>query len=638
MPFALSQSDSFLNVRTTLDEDALLLQTFRGTEGMSRMFEFVLTMLSESETLAVHDLVGTSATVTLQRPGEPARHFHGIVARAAYLGMVARAATYTLELTPRLKLLTLGRDRVIYQNLTAPDIVKKVLTEHAVTFTDELTGTYKARDYCVRYDETAFQFVSRLMEEEGIFYFFTFTAQSHTMVLADSTSAYKTVPDAATLDMLSETEDRNRVHAVTRFEVEARLAIKSHSVDDYNFLTPSVSLLARHDGTDGRGADYEYPGLFDAVADGTARARIRVEEHQAESLVGDATTLCHHLLPGFKFTLANHPRADFDQEYLVRSVHHDASGEDYRNTVVTLPHAVTFRPPRVTPRPVAGGSHTAVVVGSSGEEIWTDAHGRIKLHFPWDRVGGNNETSSCWVRVAQMWAGQGWGALYLPRIGQEVVVSYVDGDPERPLVTGSVYNAEQTPPVALPGSSTQSTLLSRSSKTGTAGNELRFEDKKDAEELFMHAQKDMRVSIENDLSTTLVEGSETHTIAKGDRTVKVDTGKETHSVKGTRALEVTGNETHVNKADFTQTVTGNHELKITGNLVIDVTGNITIKSAGNIETKAGGNIVNKAGMNLQNEAGVALSNKGGASMTNDAPAISSKASGAHTVGAGGIIT
>ena len=632
-----TQDDSFLHVSTALGADVLLLDAFQGTEGLSRLFGYTLTLRSTSGTLAAADVIGTSATVRLQLVGEAARYFNGIVSRFTYLGSANDYALYTLDLVPRMWLLTLGRDRVIYQNLSAADIIKKVLGDFSVVFSDKLTGTYEARDYCVRYDETAFDFVSRLMEEEGIFYYFTFADGAHTLVLADSISVYAPCPDAATLEMASEASGRKRVLTVTHFESEARLVAKSHAVDDYNFLTPSTSLLAQNDGSDGRGLDYEFPGRYLAVSAGTARARIRVEEHHAESQIGRGASFCHHLVPGTTFTLSGHAREDLNASHAVRAIRHHAEGQSYSNNFETVPPTVPFRAPRLTPRPLVAGSHTALVVGPAGEEIWTDQHGRIKVQFPWDRVGVKDDKSSCWIRVQQAWAGEGWGALFLPRIGQEVVVSYVDGDPDRPLVSGSVYNATQTTPVALPGSSSQSTILSRSTKAGTAGNEMRFEDKKDSEEFYLHAQKDMRVEIENDLATTVMAGNETHTVTKGDRTVKVDTGKEIHSVKGTRALEITGNETHVNKADFTQTVTGNYELKVTGNLTIDVTGTVLIKSAQTVTAQAGTALTNKAGTDLTNQAGVGLTNKGGATMSNEAPSISSKASGMHSVESGGIL-
>jgi len=626
-----TQANAFLSVRTALGPDALLLDAFQGSEGLSQLFSYTLTLRSESNTLQAADVIGTSATVTLQVASDPARHVNGIVSRFTYLGTSNDFALYSLELVPRLWLLTLGRDRVIYQNLSASDIIQQVLGDFGVTFSSRLTGSYGVREYCVRYDETAFDFISRLMEEEGIFYFFTFADGAHTLVLADSTSAYAPCPNAATLTIGSQAGGPPRIHQITRFEAEARLVAKSHTVDDYNYLTPSTSLLARSDGNDGRGLDYEYPGRHQVLSAGTSRARIRVEEHHAESVVGRGESYCHHLLPGTTFTLNGHARETLNASHAVRSVHHFAQAESYSNSFETVPPAVPFRAPRLTPRPIVAGSHTALVVGPAGEEIWTDEHGRIKVQFPWDRLGRKDDKSSCWIRVSQIWAGQGWGALFLPRIGQEVVVSYVDGDPDRPLVSGSVYNATQTTPVGLPSNSTQSTILSRSTKSGSAGNEIRFEDKKDSEELYLHAQKDMRVEIENDLGTTVKAGNETHTVQKGDRTVKVETGKEVHSVKGTREIEVTGNETHVNKADFTQKVTGNYELKVTGNLVLDVSGSITIKSAQSVNLQSGTDLNSKAGTNLKNEAGIALSNKGGASVSVEAPMISSKASGMHTV-------
>lgn len=632
-----TQNAAFLTVKTALAPDTLLLESFQASEGLSQLFACSLTMRCADDALDAATLIGTSATVVLQRPEKESRFFNGIVSRFTYLGSSRDFATYTLELVPRMWLLTLGRDRVIYQNLSTPDIVQKVLDEFGVEFQLQLTGSYTPREYCVRYDETAFDFVSRLMEEEGIFYFFTFADGAHKLVLADANSACSPCPHAEKLVVRSGEEGFAHAHAVTRFESDARLVTKSHSVDDYDFLTPDTRLLKQIDGKSGRGADYEYPSRV-ALAAGETRARIRLEAHQTGSQSGRGDSHCHYLTPGTTFTLEDHPRADLNVEHLVHSVRHHADLEHYGNSFETLPPAMPFRPPRLTPRPVVAGSHTARVVGPAGEEIWTDQHGRIKVQFPWDRLGKKDEKSSCWIRVSQMWAGEGWGALFLPRVGQEVIVSYVDGDPDRPLVSGSVYNGTHATPVALPGSSSQSTIRSRSTKAGEAGNEMRFEDKKDAEELYMHAQKDMRVEIENDLTTTVMAGNELHTVTKGNRTVKVDTGNETHSVKGTRALDVTGNETHDNKANFTQTVTGNYELKVTGNLVIDVTGTLLIKSAQTLDLKAGTNLGANASLNFAAEAGVALSAKGGASLSTEAPSISSKASGINAVEGGGMVT
>jgi type VI secretion system secreted protein VgrG len=273
------------------------------------------------------------------------------------------------------------------------------------------------------------------------------------------------------------------------------------------------------------------------------------------------------------------------------------------------------------------GTHTAKVVGSTDEEIWTDSQGRIKVKFHWDRSEGADQNSSCWVRVAQSVAGPGWGHLFLPRVGQEVVVSYVDGDPDRPLVTGCVYNGDNATPVSLPSMQTQSVMRSRSSKKGTAGNEIRMEDKIDSEELYFHAQKDMTVEIENALSTTVKAGAETHVVQQGDRSVEVSKGNETHTVKGTRALDVTGDETHTNHAKFTQSVTGDHAHTVNGNYTLKVGGNLVIEVTGSVSIKAGTSFASEAGTTHASKATTTLSTEG---MT-----VSHKASAQQTVDGGG---
>jgi type VI secretion system secreted protein VgrG len=658
-----TQANAFLSVSTPFGADALILDAIEGTEAISQPFRFSLSMRGMSTSLDPATIVGAVATITLKLGSAPARYISGIVSRFLHSGGDREFSAYSAELVPKLWLLTLTRDRKIWQNKTAADIIKAVLGEYGVTFdAGGLTATYKSREYCVQLDETAFEFISRLMEEEGIFYFFKFANGTHTMMLADSKSAHVDCTNAAALKYYPHLGGRERTDTVNRFEFESRLVAQKHGLGDYDYLQPSTALAAEHAATGGKGLQYEYPGGHTVVADGTARAKIRSEAEQVQSAISRGQSFAYALTAGTKFTLSEHPRAALNAAHVVRAVTHSASQTHYSNSFEAFPATVPFRPPRVTPRPRVAGSQIATVVGSSGEEIWTDQHGRIKVQFPWDRVGTKNENSSCWVRVSQIWAGQGWGALFIPRIGQEVVVSYVDGDPDRPLVTGSVYNAEKTPPVTLPSMQTQSTIKSRSTKSGTAGNEIRFEDKKDSEEFYFHAQKDMKVEIENALTTTVKASHEIHTLEKGDRTVDVQTGKEVHNVKGTREVTVTGNETHTDKADFTHKVTGNYELKVTGNLVIDVTGSITIKGAKDIKTKAGTTLdaeagtaltnkagtaltnqsgtalTNKAGTSLSNEASLGLKNKAGTTLDNEGTMVNNKASATQTVDGGGMLT
>lgn len=648
------QTNSALSITTPFGANKLLLDSFQGTEAISVPFRFSLSMRAAAADLDPATIVGAVVTVKLAPKDCPTRYFSGIVSRFMHAGGNKAFAFYTAEMVPTLWLLSLSRDRKIYQNKTALDIIKAVLGEYSVTFEAKTTATYGTREYCVQFDETALDFISRLMEEEGIFYFFKFSDGSHTMVLADASSAHLAGSDATTLTYFPDQGARISIDVVTQLDFESRLVVQKIEVSDFDYLKPTTALLAESSGTLGKGKVFSFPGKHDVVGDGTTRAKVFVESMQAQGKICRGTSYCYPLVAGNKFTLSGHPRAALNTALVVKQIAHSATTEHYSNGFEAFPLTVPFRPPRQTAIPRVAGSQTAMVVGPSGEEIWTDKHGRVKVQFHWDRVGVKDENSSCWVRVSQSWAGVSWGSLFLPRIGQEVVVSYVDGDPDRPLITGAVYNAVNTTPVTLPGMQTQSTIKSRSSKQGTAGNEIRLEDKKDAEELYMHAQKDMKVEIENDLSTKLIAGSETHTIEKGDRTVEVKTGKETHDVKGTRALTVTGNETHTNKADYTQTVSGNYELKVTGNLVINVTGSLTLKAGSSVTiqagtaltakagtaltNEAGTSLTNKAGLDLTNQAGTGLKNKAGTTLDNEGLMVNNKASAMQTVDGGGMLT
>jgi type VI secretion system secreted protein VgrG len=555
-------------------------------------------------------------------------------------------AHYTAEVVPKLWLLTLSSDRAIYQTKTIPDIVKAVLGDFGITFEAKLTGTYTALDYCVQHDETSLAFISRLMESVGIFYFFTFKDGAHTMVLADASTAHVACTDAAKVRFFPESGSDHMIDTIASFELENRLVTQKHSLGDYDPSKPSTALDANASGSLGKGELLEWPGKHVTVAAGNARAKLRVEASQLQAQELRGNGYVYPFTAGTKFTLSGHFRTSLNSTYVIRRVQHFARNDMYRNRFEAFLATVPFRPQRLTPPPRVAGSQTALVVGPANEEIWTDKDGRVKVQFYWDRVGKKDEKSSCWVRVAQSAAGKGFGTLFMPRIGQEVVISYIDADPDRPLITGSVYNGENATPVSLPTNQTQSVIKTRSSPKGTAGNEIRLEDKKDAEEFYLHAQKDMKVEIENSLTTTLTKGDEIHTLTEGDRTVDVKKGKEIHKVKGTRALSITGDETHENDGDFKHTVKGDFTLKVTGDFLLDVTGGITIKSAKTVFLNAGSTLTAKAGTSLTNEAGTALTNKAGTALTNQAGTtldnkgamITHKASAMQTVDGGGMLT
>ena len=654
MRTGFEQPGGLLALTSPFGDNDLLLDSVEGSEGISEMFKFNLHMRSGSTSLSAATAVGKTMTVTLSVEGGSKRYITGMVSRFIQSGYDQDFATYEAELVPMLWLLTLSRDRKIYQAKSVADIIKAVLGDFSVTFDDKLTQTYDPVDYIVQYDETAFDFISRLMEQAGIFYFFTFSSSAHTMVLGDASSNFADCDGAAAVRFFPRTGMGNAIDTVSRFAHENTIAVKKATVNDYDFTAPSTSLEGTHTAAGGSGAVYEFATGHLAVAAATAIAKLRVEASQVNAEVLRGDSFCYPFSAGSKFTLSEHFVDALNAAFVLRRVHHTARDDLYTNSFEAFPVAVPFRPPVQTARPRAVGCETALVVGPSGEEIWTDKYGRIKVQFPWDRDGVKDDKSSTWMRVAQSVAGKGFGALFLPRVGQEVVVTYLNGDPERPLVTGCVYNGENTTPAELPANQTQTIMRTWSSKQGAAGNELRFEDKKDAEQLYLHAQKDMLTEVEDALTMTVKKGAEIHTLQEGDRTVDVQKGKETHNVKGTREVTVTGDETHTNAAKFTHKVTGDYALTIDGKLTITVTGDISIKSSAAVTeesgttygitagtaltAKAGTALTNESGTDFTNKAGTKMTNQAAVQMDNKAPVINSKADATQTVEAGAMLT
>ena len=638
MPFP--QDTTVLAVTTPLGPDSFLLTRFHAEERLSGLFRFDLEMVSSERSIDFKALLGKGVTVTMRLPEGKTRLFHGLVGRFVQAGRTDKRTTYRAELYPWLWLLTKTRDHRIFQNMSATEIIEKVFTDLGFSdYTASVTGTYGKREYCVQYQETAFAFVSRLMEEEGIYYFFKHEDGKHTLILGDDASGYLPCPDLPEARYVGERSSSEDPYAVAQCDFEKEVVAGGYATSDYNFEMPATSLLATAEGGTADGVDtklkpYDYPGLYLQKADGDGRAKIRIEEEEALGTRLTGRSYVRALSAGYTFTLSEHDSATVNGDYAVRAVTHEATGEGYENTFEAVPKTVTFRPPRITQKPVIAGAQTALVVGKSGEEIWTDKYGRIRVQFYWDREGTKDEKSTCWVRVAQGWAGQGWGAIFIPRIGQEVVVSFLGGDPDRPLVTGSVYNAEQTVPYTLPDDQTKSTIQSRSTKKGTAGNEIRFEDKKDSEEIYVHAQKDQNYKIEHDWTTdvlhdltltvknqrtvTIKEADDLLTVTKGNRVIDVQKGDETHSVKGKRTLTVTDDETHVNKANFTQKVTKNFTLKVDGDITIEATGAVSIKSGTTTTIKSGTAMTLKSGTDFASEAGTSMTIKAAMNIESDA--------------------
>ncbi|HVH13844.1 MAG TPA: type VI secretion system tip protein TssI/VgrG, partial [Longimicrobium sp.] len=466
-----TQANRPLRVRTHLGEDTLLLAAVTGVEGVSMPFSFRLDLVSDDATITAGSLLRRPAAVTIVLPDGEERIIHGLVRRFVQEGGQEGLILYEAEIVPWLWFLSLSRESRIYQG-TVPQILETVFRNLGHSeFELRCTRAYLHREFCVQYRETHLEFVSRLMEEEGIFYFFEHSAEKHVLVIADGNDAVRPCPGMPSARMAPQAEMTPDDVVETLYREETA-CVGRVVLRDYDFLQPSLNLESTI-AAGGAEEAYDYPGDFTAPDEGERYARIRMEEAAALRQVVRGQSTCRGFRSGHRFQLTHHSDAAANQPYMLLQVQHMASAGDfrswdnpmeYRNHFLAIPHSVPFRPARTTPRPVVRGAQTALVVGPPGYEVWADPHGRIKVQFYWDRQGTRNGESSCWVRVAHPWAGKGWGAVHIPRIGNEVVVEFLEGDPDRPLVTGCVYNADQTPPFDPGSAFLQMGLKSRSSR------------------------------------------------------------------------------------------------------------------------------------------------------------------------------
>jgi type VI secretion system secreted protein VgrG len=540
-----------MEISTPLDPEKLVFHQLHARDTLSRPFEYQLTLLSATKDIDLDDVLGQMVSVKLMLPGDKFRHFSGFVTRMAQSGMVGRYYRYTATARPWLWFLTRTADCRIFQEMTVPQIIEQVFGDHPSADFDrsQLSSHYRKWSYCVQYRETDFNFVSRLMEQEGIYYYFRHDQNRHTMVLADSTAAHKPFDGYANIAYVSpERVLRKDQERIDTWEISREIQPGVYVQDDYDFEKPSASLRTKKSVSrkykESNYEIYDYPGEYVATADGNHYAAVRIDEYSTQFEAAAATTNAKGVCVGHTFTLSDQPRDDQNREYLVADATHelefseyeglpDPDPPSYRCRFAAMWAKQQFRPARTTPKPHVQGPQTAVVVGPKGDEIYTDKYGRVKVQFPWDRYGANNENSSCWMRVSHPWAGKNWGMIAIPRIGQEVIVDFLEGDPDEPIITGRVYNAEQMPPYALPGNMTQTGTKTRSTKAGTPDNfnEIRFEDKKGLEQLFIHAERNQDIEVEKD---------ETHWVGH-DRTKNIDHDETTH-VKHDRSEAVDNNE------------------------------------------------------------------------------------------------
>jgi type VI secretion system secreted protein VgrG len=549
--------------------------SFECEERLSAPYELDVTVVPGEGVEPDHAaLVGEPACLAVRLGGGCSRFVDGVVARVRRWdeGKNPQDRRMRLTIVPALwRLGKIFRSR-IFQEKSVPEIVVQVLQESGIAadrIEKRLGATYLEREYCVQYRETDLDFVHRLLEDEGIFYFFQHDQGAHVLVLADGPSAHDAIPNGDAVLPFREKSAMAAGEHVDELDATLEVVPGKITLRDFDWKRPAVDLTKAKD-TGGADADlevYEYPGGYADPGPGASRAAIRLEEVRARAERLRGATNSRRLEPVRTFEIAEHPVDTLNGELLVLSVtqHGDqhellfgggASGgerESYRCRFECQPSDVPFRPARRTPWPRAYGAETATVVGPPGEEIHTDNFGRVKVQFHWDREGSRDERSSCWMRVAQAWAGPGWGALYLPRIGHEVVVEFHEGDPDRPIVTGSVYNGANPPPIQLPDHKTKSTLRSASSPGSVGANELRFEDAAGSEEVFLHAQKDLNAVVEND-RTERIGGNDTLTV-QGDRST---------AVRGSQTLQVT--------KDDSSTVGGSQALQVGGSRTVSVAG------------------------------------------------------------------
>ena len=557
----------------------LKVESFRVSETISTPFEINLTVLSEDSTITFEALSRKLGTLILIGQGTAdARLFNGSISELRYLGTGRRFSRYQITLVPQLWFLTQRQDCRIFQMQTAPEIIKKVLDDAGASdYRLELSTSFEPKEFVLQYRETDHHFIQRLMAEHGLWYYFEHNHDSHTMVIVDSNDAIplilSTPMNASYVGPLvyhasgGGVPDREHI-----FDLEQvhRTRTGMVSYGDYNYLTPKIP-----QGTDlskGPNPDlqlYDYPGRYTAPEKGQARVEEWLSEYTVDSHQIEASSDIMRLTAGYQIDISKHPRTAVNRDYLLLSVIHSGSNprvhEDeasdepttYYNQFIGLPRDVTFRVPKM-PAPNVEGTQTAVVVGPEGEEIYTDELGRIKVQFHWDRYAQNNEHSSCWLRVSQSMAAPNWGAVYLPRIGHEVIITFLEGDPDRPLVTGAVYNGLHHPPYPLPENKTRTVFRTQSHKA-EGYNEMYFEDENDQEEVHFRAQKDMKTKVLNNRYRDI----------GNDEELNVGRHQE-NNIHGDRKEMIDGHKTSITNQTFMEQVEQNVSVKYNANEKLSV--------------------------------------------------------------------
>ncbi|MGP9644662.1 MULTISPECIES: type VI secretion system Vgr family protein [unclassified Halomonas] len=615
--------------------DDIAVIDFTHREALSQPFELVLNLASRDGRLDAAELLDREATLTVWQDGEALRHVHGIVSEFGRGDRGHRRTFYSLVLRPALWRLSLRHNSRVFQKVDPLTIINTLCDERGITdVAFAVTRELPEREYCVQYRETDLAFIERLAAEEGLFYFHEFEESAHRLVFADDPQVLANVGERTYHSRAGGTAPTRHVRKLSH---TARVAAATATLKDYSFKNPAYAQLHEHLGRDvethGQQMDYEhfdYPGRYKQDASGQPFTRIRLEELRREAITANAESDLPELAPGVRFSLTDHDTQSLNRDWQVVAVHHTgeqpqtleedsiSSSESggmtrYFNQVTLIPGDAPWRA-TPNPKPRVDGPQVAFVVGPEGEEIYCDEHGRVKVQFPWDRYAEPNETASCWVRVAQGWAGGGYGSIAIPRIGHEVIVSFLEGDPDQPLVTGRTYHAVNIPPYPLPEHKTRTVLRTQSHKA-EGFNELRFEDEAGEEQIWLHAQKDLELLTLNDRIEEIRNDS--FLKVHNDRISEIDVDDH-HTVHGNRFEHAEGQQ----------------HLTVQGTLHINAGQAWLSESGRELHIKAGHKVVLEAGSELTLNAGGSFLKLDDGGITISGPNVKVNAGGSPSNGTG----
>ncbi len=639
-----TQKNAPLCIETSAGQDAFQLLELSWRESLGAPFEGNLELASDRDNIDLAKLLMTTVLIRIDgKDGEPS-YLHGHISRIENLGPELRLTRYRATIVPSISLLKQSGGCRIFQDFTTLDIIKKIFSNFGFSgqIESRLSGTYAKREYCVQYCESDFNFLSRIMQEEGIYYFFEYTKQKHCMVLADDVQAHRSAAGSQSIEYRP-SHDTKLDEYLTHLNAAREFVTGAVELSDYDFQKPRAKLNVKQmsAGSDAKWSVFHYPGRFTESARGQAIAKIRQQSNDASGAWITMEGTARGVRCGNIFILKSHSSADRNIEYLITGATIQAElgglepGDDrpfsYHMSLEVQPSKLPFRPALTAAPAVISGPHIATVSGKSGEEIWTDNYGRIKVQFPWDLTGKSDENSSCWIRVAQAWTGKSWGAMSIPRIGEEVIVEFLNGDPDQPIVVGRVFNADMMPPEGLAAAQAKTIFRTHSTKGGDKNSfhELSFDDTKDSETIYLHSERDFKRVVENNDETLVgfekkspgnqalsVYNDSTIAIGQGsgegslqieiekDRSVSVAKGNDLLKVKnGDLTIQVDAGATLIKSAKSITLSCGESSIKLTPSKIEIVSPAIDIKATGNLKMQGGDSTLEGSG-NLQLKGGI----------------------------------